>query len=135
MATENKIPNVGLDFFGNRAVGTSENALDTTNGNVSWRNGTSSLSVTDTMTIFNADGTGGTKTLESVSYNNSTKKITINAFLSSTEGNTPGTITKIAIDNSSGSGKLISEHKFDAVTKNSSKEFYFTVEMLLSDNS
>lgn len=125
------IVNEGFEIIGNRLLGVSENPVDTTYGTFGWSNGTSSPTLTDDRTAFEADGTGGSKTIESSSY--STKTITINCYLDSTEGNSPGSITKLAVYNASSGGKMLCEHKFDSITKNSDKELYATVTIDVSN--
>jgi len=121
----------GFEVFGNRFLGVSENAVDTTNGTFGWSNGTAAVALADTRAIFEADGTGGSKTIESASYAAGT--ITVNCYLDSTEGNTPGAITKIALYNAAAAGNLITEHKFTSIDKNSDKELYVTIEIDLAN--
>ena len=137
IATTNKIPYDGLQFFGNRALGVTENPVDTTDGDLAWRNGTVALADADLKTDFEADGTGDHKTIQSATYDPNTRQITVTTFLATTDGNTPGSITKVGLSNDSsvGTGRLVSEHKFDAITKNTSKELYFTITIQLTDNS
>lgn len=131
----NKIVDEGILLITNRIRGIVENAIDTTDGTISWTNGTAALAAVDDMAIFNADGAGGNKTITSTDFDALTNTLTIEFFISSVEGNAPGTITKIAIDNDGGTGKMFSEHKFAAITKNDSVEIYGTISVLISDDS
>lgn len=129
------VPNVGLLFVANRILGVSENEFNTTNGNFNVSNGTATPVAADVIGDFTGDGDVFSKTITSASYSEVTKTITTICYISSVEANTLGTITKLALDNDNGSGKIIQEHKFTAIPKNDSKELFFTVKLTLADDS
>jgi len=127
--------NEGKDFYNNRAIGASENAVDTTNGYFLYSNGTDSPALGHDRSDFEGDGTGGNKIVASVTNNTGTHEMIVTGELASTEGNTPGAITKFLLVNDSTTGKAIAEHEFDEVTKNSQVEAYFTLKVKLEDDS
>ena len=94
-----------------------------------WSNGTNTPVSTDTVSTFLADGTGGYKQIVKTTYNESARQIVTEMYLNSLEGNSAGTITKLALTDkipTSPYGWLYMEVEFSAITKDTETELYFT---------
>ena len=124
--------NTGYNTIANRLTGQSTYA-STTFQYFSWSNGTGAPAITDTAASFLADGTTfATKAVTSYdAYDGVNKKQIWNCFISSTE-NTVISITKFALMNALTPTVMFNELKFAAISKDSSKEFYFRYSVTMS---
>ena len=120
----NLITNTGYNTIANRLTGQSTYA-STAFPYFSYSNGTGTPVLTDTAATFLADGTVATKLVASVSaYDTGNKTQQWNCYLSSTD-NTVASITKFALMDAASPAVMFNELKFTAISKDSTKEFYF----------
>jgi len=129
---KNLITNIGFQTIANRlsADGTYS-AVSYTRYSIS--NGTATPALTDTAAIFLADGTTFEKAIESVeTFSTAQLMQQFNCFLATTD-NTVTSITKFALLDVTNT-YMFNNVKFSAISKDSSKSFYFRYKLFMTQS-
>jgi len=130
---ENIITNVGYKSIANRLTGDgSLSSVTYTHFSIS--NGTVTPTLTRTAADFLSDGTTFEKVVESFEgFSTPQLMQQWNCFLATTE-NTVASITKFALMDALSPTNMFNEVKFDAISKDSTKEFYFRYKLYMTQS-
>jgi len=128
----NLITNVGYNVIANSLTGQSTYAL-TDFEYFAWGDGTTTPALTDTAATFYADcANSDTKGVTSFdAYDVPNKKQIWNCFLSAAD-NAVASITKFALMNDDPGTIMFNEIKFDAISKDATKEFFIRYSLVMS---
>lgn len=129
----NIITNIGYKSIADRLTGQgSLSSITYTHFSIS--NGTTTPTLTRTAADFLAEGTTFEKVVESVeTFSTPQLMQQWNCFLATAE-NTVASITKFALMDALSPTNMFNEVKFDAISKDSTKEFYFRYKLFMSQS-
>lgn len=128
---ENLIVNTGYNVIAHRLTG-SGTYSGTSFPYFSISDGTEEITLTRTAADFLADGTTFEKAAESYeTFSTALLMQQWNCFLATTE-NTVTSIKKFALMNAASPTVMFNEVSFDAISKDSSKEFYFRYKLYMA---